>query len=166
MGWHYLFQRRYDEAVEQLRQTLERDPTYTAARTLRGRALIASGRFAEGLEELHRAAPSMPRPTALLFIAYGEAVAGAHQQARRHLADALALEPTAYVAPSYVALVYTALDDQAQALAWLRRGYETQDSTMVNIYRDPRLDPLRGREEFQALLRKMKFPGAVAVRRD
>ena len=166
VGWHYFFQRRYDEAVEQLRQTLERDPTYTAARTLRGRALIASGRFAEGLEELHRAAPSMPRPTALLFIAYGEAVAGAHQQARRHLADALALEPTAYVAPSYVALVYTALDDQAQALAWLRRGYETQDSTMVNIYRDPRLDPLRGREEFQALLRKMKFPGAAAVRRD
>jgi hypothetical protein len=34
---------------------------------------------------------------------------------------------------------------------------------MVNVYQDPRLDPLRGREEFAELLRKMKFPGSTAA---
>ena len=71
-----------------------------------------------------------------------------------------------YVAPSYVALVYTALGQLPQALAWLERGYETQDSTMVNICEDPRLDPLRERPEFHALLRKMQFPQATSSPRD
>jgi hypothetical protein len=61
-----------------------------------------------------------------------------------------------------VSLVYTALNQPAQALAWLERGYDTQDSTMVNICQDPRLDSLRQRPQFQALLRRMKFPQATA----
>ena len=60
----------------------------------------------------------------------------------------------------YVALVYTALGEPDRALAWLHRGYETQDTTMVNISQDPRLDPLRTRPEFQALVAQMRFPGA------
>jgi eukaryotic-like serine/threonine-protein kinase len=162
VAYQYFFQRRYDEAIEQLRHTLERDPTYTAARSLLGRALVEAGRPAEGIEELRRAAPGLPRQTALLFLAYAEAAAGARHQAERHLREALSLEPAAYVAPTYVALVYTRLGQPDQALAWLRRGYETQDSTMVNVYQDPRLDALRGREEFAELLRKMKFPGSTA----
>jgi tetratricopeptide (TPR) repeat protein len=165
IGYQYFFQRRYGEAVDQLRQTLERDPSYTAARSLLGRALVEAGRPAEGIEELRRAAPGLPRPTALLFLAYAEAAAGSRQQAERHLREALALAPTAYVAPTYVALAYTALGQPEQALAWLRRGYETQDSTMVNVYQDPRLDPLRGRKEFADLLRLMKFPGGAAAAR-
>ena len=165
IGYQYFFQRRYGEAIDQLRQTLERDPSYTAARSLLGRALVEAGRPAEGIEELRRAAPGLPRPTALLFLAYAEAAAGSRQQAERHLREALALAPTAYVAPTYVALAYTALGQPEQALAWLRRGYETQDSTMVNVYQDPRLDPLRGRKEFADLLRQMKFPGGAAAAR-
>jgi tetratricopeptide (TPR) repeat protein len=107
-------------------------------------------------------AAALPRPTALLFLAYAEAASGAEQAARQHLDQALALGPKEYVAPSYVALVYTALGELLQALAWLERGYETQDSTMVNICEDPRLDPLRERPEFQALLRKMQFPQATS----
>jgi eukaryotic-like serine/threonine-protein kinase len=166
VGYQYFFQRRYDEAIEQLRHTLERDPSYTAARSLLGRALVEAGRPKEGIDELRRAAPGLPRPTALLFLAYAEAAAGSRQQAERHLREALSLEPTAYVAPTYVALAYTALGQPEQALAWLRRGYETQDSTMVNVYQDPRLDLLRGREEFAELLRKMKFPGSTAAARE
>jgi serine/threonine-protein kinase len=166
VAWHYFFQRRYADAVTQLRQTLARDPDYTPARTLLGRALIANGEFPEGLEQLQRAAPALPRPTALLFLAYAEAASGAEGPARRHLDEALALRPQEYVAPSYVALVYTALGQLPQALAWLERGYETQDSTMVNICEDPRLDPLRARPEFQALLRKMQFPQTAASARD
>ena len=69
VGWHYFFQRRYDEAIEQLQRTLDQDPTYMPARTLRGRALIMPGRFDEGLG---RAAPggAIHAPSAaLLFIA-------------------------------------------------------------------------------------------------
>ena len=36
---------------------------------------------------------------------------------------------------------------------------------MVNVYQDPRLDPLRGRTEFADLLRQMKFPGGAAAAR-
>jgi eukaryotic-like serine/threonine-protein kinase len=165
VAWHYFFQRRYPEAIAQLRQTLERDPDYAPARTLLGRALVANGEFAEGLEELRRVAPALPRPTGLLFVAYGEAASGAQHEARQHLDQALALASKEYVAPTYVALVHTALNQPTQALAWLERGYETQDSIMVNICQDPRLDPLRQRPEFQELLGKMKFPQTTSSSR-
>ena len=44
VAYRSFFQRRYEEAIEQLRRTLERDPSYTAARSLLGRALVAAGR--------------------------------------------------------------------------------------------------------------------------
>ena len=72
-AWHLFFQRRYDEAIAQLEQTLGMDAGYGAARTLLARALAERGRYPEALEHLRLAAPTMPAGTNLAFVAYVEA---------------------------------------------------------------------------------------------
>ena len=166
VAWHYFFQRRYPEAIAQLRKTLERDPDYAPARTLLGRALVANGEFVGR----HRGAAAGGAGAAS---ADGAPVprlrrGGVGRPSRRRAStsiEALALGAEASTSrPATWRSCTRHSGEPPQALAWLERGYETQDSTMVNICQDPRLDPLRGGPEFQALLRKMKFPQATSAR--
>jgi len=160
VAWHYLFQRRYADAVEQLEDTLKASPDYVPAKTLLGRALVENGNAEAGLTELKSVAPRLPRSTALAFIAYAEAAAGDVAAAEQHLQEAQVPAAGEYLPPYYVALVYARLGRQEEAVAWLQRGLETRDSTMVNVNTDPRLDGIRPRPDFQRIVSQMKFPGA------
>ena len=66
----------------------------------------------------------------------------------------------AYLSPSYVAHVYTALGDQEQAMDWLERAYHESDFTLVNVYTDPRYEPLRSNPRYKELIAKMGFTSA------
>ena len=157
VGWHYFFMKQYDDAIAQLRETLDMDPGFGAAHSLLGRALFQKGQFDEGLDELTKG--QLPRATYLAFVAYGEAAAGRESQAREHLREALEAGRVngAYLSPSYVAHVYTALGDQEQAMDWLERGYDQSDFTLVNVYTDPRYEPLRSNPRYKELIEKMGF---------
>jgi tetratricopeptide (TPR) repeat protein len=158
VAYHLCFKREYDAAIAQLEAVLQSDPHYAAARSLLGRALIERGRPAEGLAQLRQVAPSLPQPAALSFLAYGEAAAGEPERARRTLARLFALSSDEYVSPYYVALVYTKLGEPAEALRWLEKGFQEQDTTMPTMRVDPRFDTLRGHAAYTALIQRMKFP--------
>jgi eukaryotic-like serine/threonine-protein kinase len=158
LGWHYFHQRKYDQAVEQLRDTLKTRPDYTPARSLLGRALVEAGRPVQGLAELEHAAPQMPRGAALAFLAYGQAAAGRTTKANETLAALRALPTTEYVSPYYVALVYVKLGRFDEALKTLDRAFEEQDTTLVNLKVDPRWDPIRTTPQYQALLKRLNYP--------
>ena len=160
VGWHYFFMKRYDDAVTQLRDTLAMDPEFGAAHSLLGRALIQAGMFDEGLAELSKG--QLPRPTYLAFVAYGDAMAGRKAQALDDLGQAIEAGRVdgAYLSPWYVAHVYTALGDQEQAMDWLERAYHESDFTLVNVYTDPRYEPLRSNPRYKELIAKMGFASA------
>jgi len=156
-GWHYFFQRNYEAAVEQLQETLARDPGYAAARSLLGRALVEQGRHQEGIAELERVAPELPRGSAFALLAYAYAAAGRSQDAEQELQKLLDLPETEYVSPYYVALVQARLGRVDEALRFLDKGFHEQDTTMVSLKIDPRFDGLRAHPRFQVLLAKMNL---------
>jgi len=158
VAYHLFFQRDYDGAIAQLEAVLRADPHYAAARSLLGRALVERGRHAEGLAQLQEVAPNLPQPAALSFVAYGEAAAGQRERARKTLARLSALSSDEYVSPYYVALVYARLGESAEAVRWLEKGFQEQDTTMPTMRVDPRFDPLRAQAGYNALLQRMKFP--------
>ena len=63
-----------------------------------------------------------------------------------------------YVAPYYLALVYTGLGETDLAITELEKSYENRGGWMVILKTEPALDPLRSDPRFQDLLRRMNFP--------
>jgi tetratricopeptide (TPR) repeat protein len=158
VAYHLFFQRDYEGAIAQLEAVLRADPHYVAARSLLGRALIERGRHAEGLAQLQEVAPNLPAPAALSFVAYGEAAAGRRDRARKTLARLSALSSDEYVSPYYIALVHARLGESAEAVRWLEKGFQEQDTTMPTMRVDPRFDSLRDHAGYNALLQRMNFP--------
>ena len=56
-----------------------------------------------------------------------------------------------------MAVIYAALDEKEEALAWLERAYDERDSWMDYLGLDSRLDGLRSDPRFADLLRRMNL---------
>jgi tetratricopeptide (TPR) repeat protein len=158
VAWHLFFQRRYADAVSHLRETLRLDPAYVPARTLLGRALVEQGEYAEALRELNEAASGRPTPALESFVAYAQARAGNKRAAEEWLAGIRRAPNAVYVSPYYLGLVRLALGERGAALDEFERAYREQDTTIVNLKADPRLDPLRQEPRYQHLIEVLRFP--------
>jgi hypothetical protein len=63
-----------------------------------------------------------------------------------------------YVAPSWFALIYTAVGDKDQAFAWLNKAADDHDVIIARLKVDARFDPLRSDSRFTELARKVRLP--------
>ncbi len=153
VAWSFFFARRYDEAIGQLRKTLEKHPDFVPARTLLGRALVQKGLYEEGIAELRAVGDSY---SAMLAQAY--ATAGRREEAKGVLKKLLAGETSDPRLPYMVALVYAALGDADKAFESLETAFRVRDPTLVSLKTDPLLDSLRADARFENLLRRMHFP--------
>jgi tetratricopeptide (TPR) repeat protein len=158
-GWHYVFIRQYDRAVELLQKAVEMDPRFPISHWYLGLAYEQQGRFDEAIrqfEECVRVTGGRPSMLALLGHAY--AAANRPRDAQAILTRLNALSKEKYV-PSYpIAVIYAGLGNKKQALALLEKAYDSHDSWMDYIAVDPRLDGLRAEPRFVELLHRMQLP--------
>ena len=56
-----------------------------------------------------------------------------------------------------IGLVYIALGEFDQALAWLERAFESRAESMALLGVDPKLDPIRSDPRFASLLSRMNL---------
>ena len=61
LGWHYLYARQYDQAIEQFRKTLELDPAFPQARRYAAWAYLQKGMHPEAIAALRAALNSRER---------------------------------------------------------------------------------------------------------
>src|SRR5205823_1736514 len=119
VGEMLYYARRYDEALEQGRRTLELDPGFTLAHRLVGVAYLGTGQVPAAIQELEATARvAGPRADVLssLGFVYGEA--GRTQAARKVLEQ---LEQAAQVQRGMdhsISVVLGALGDKDRAFAW------------------------------------------------
>jgi len=158
--------RRYPEAIEQYRRTLELDPTFVLAHLWFGRPYLELGRFAEAIRHLRtarRLSHGSTMATAMLAHAY--ASAGRRRKALELLRRLRARAEAEYVPSYWVGLVYVGLGDADAAFRWFDRAYAERSSWLTWMMVEPRFDRLRADPRFDDLLGRMNLRGLAETHR-
>jgi len=148
IGWILLYRREYGPAIDQLRSTLELEPTFEHARRGLAVALAELGRFEEALPL------TSDLPT---FEAWICATAGNQAETRRILDGLVERSRREYVGGYELAIIHAALGEQDLAFRQLERSYQDHQPHLANLRVDPLLDPLRSDPRFRELVRKMNL---------
>ena len=144
--------RQYDQAISQLLNTIEMDPTYLLAHIVLGQCYEQKGKYSEAVTELHKAALLSPdSPPVLAALGHAYAVAGKRAEASQILVQLKSLSARRYVSPFYLALLYIGLGDHEQAIAWLDRGFDDRSNNMIFLNVVPQFDSLRTDPRLQDL---------------
>jgi serine/threonine-protein kinase len=159
MGWHHLYSRHYDKAVEQLIKTLELDPTFIIAHVFLGQSYEQMGESSSAIASFEKAVElSQRHPVYLADLGHGYAVAGRRQDALRTLDELTEISSTRYVAARGIAEIQIGLDDLDAAFAWLDKAFLQRNGWLMHIRENPRYDRLRTDPRYADLVRRMNFP--------
>jgi TolB-like protein/Tfp pilus assembly protein PilF len=151
--------RQYDEAIRAGQKTLELDPGFALTHQRLGLPYVQKKMYSEAITEFQQAVTNSNRaPQPLISLAHAYAVSGNKVEALKVLAELKALSLGRYVSPYGIAMVYLGLSDNEQALNWLERAYDEQNTELTFLKVEPRLDPLRDDLRFQKLLKQVGFP--------
>src|SRR5205085_1251243 len=126
LGCNAYYQRRYDDAIRGFRAALDLDPQSAVAYWGLAKALNQQQRFGDALAQLanfpSQGAPVPPIILTEMACAY--AGAGRVADARRTIGTLASLPKQTFVDPYLIATIYLALNDKANAFAWLDKAYD------------------------------------------
>jgi serine/threonine protein kinase/tetratricopeptide (TPR) repeat protein len=165
VGWCLYYCRRYGEAIEQCRKTLEMEAGFAPAHLFLGRAYEQAAQFDAALEQFQLAMKLSPSRAAVLGeIGHVHGVAGDAANAQRLIKELEDLSQREYVSAYSLALVHTSLHHHDEAFALFHLAYKERAQAMAFLAVEPRLDPLRRDPRFQELLEMIGLsPIAPAV---
>src|SRR5206468_10227332 len=156
LGTDYYYARRSDEAITQLRKTLEMDPGFYIAHLVLGQALDVKGDHDAAIVECQKARALNDDPAVLGVLARAQGLSGNKIEAEKILDQLKKLSQERYVSAYSFALVYLGLGDKEEALRWLEQSYQDRAGSDIGYIRvDPLLDPLRGDPRFETLAEKI-----------
>lgn len=159
IGWHLYFNRRYGEAIEQLRSTVDLDPNYPVTYWILGVLLRAIGHYETAIVEGEKGVTfSGGSPLIRGALAHTLGVAGKTTAARQILADMTELAKQKYVSPYFFAGIHVGLGQNERAMEYLEKCYEEHSHWLIYIDKDPSLDGLRENPRFQKLVREIGTP--------
>jgi len=151
---------RIDEAIQTAKERVNflPDPnTYT----ILGFVLLNTGNYQEAInaqqKALELAGRRQPRMMAWLAAAYAKN--GQEDKANELLNELKEIrEKSLAGSPSFfVAVIYSALDEEELAIQWLKNAFEDHDMEMVWLKTEPQLYPLHDDPRFQDLLKRVGF---------
>ena len=161
VGYRLFWARRYTESVAQLNTALEMHPSAASGHYFLGRCYVETSRFEQAAAHFAKAAEIDPLNRNLDgALALLDARAGNITSARRRLHSLLDQgQPFA----SHIASVYIVLGEHDAALHWLDKAVDRRGVAVVWLKVDPRFDPLRADERFEAILTRV---GLAASQQD
>jgi TolB-like protein/Flp pilus assembly protein TadD len=158
-GYVLYLLRENDAAIVQLHTTLEVDANFAVAHMYLGRVYAQKKMFASAIEEFQKAVDlSGSEPYYRAWLAYGYAVSGHTEQARRVLSNLQRLAKSRYVPPYDVAAIWMGLGEKERALKWLELAYEDHAAYIPAINVEPVFEGLRSEARFQKLVRRLNLP--------
>jgi len=151
IGQIHYYAHRYEDAVAQLKATLELDQIFDHTRSLLGRALLQLGEFDRAMEQFRERRSITVGGRADEPIAY--ALRGDAAAASAALAGLLRQRESGEYVPAFdVAAVHAALGNVGAALDWIERAYVDRTQTINFVRVDPIFERLRGEPRFERLL--------------
>jgi TolB-like protein/Flp pilus assembly protein TadD len=150
------YARRYDDAIAEMEALQRADPNSSVAHFGLARYYSAVGRFDDALVQLETAPYKDEAPPKAEY-ARILAAAGRLDEARERLPLLVERYQNGDLAPDYLAYVYVAVGDTAEALRLLKEAVDVRSPSVVWAHVDPRFDALRLHPEFRALMNHLGF---------
>ena len=152
------FAHRYDDAIQQLQQTLELDSTSDVAYWGLGLAYEQMGMYPRAVVALEKAASLSGRdPNVLSSLGHVYAAAGRRAEAGQLVAELEKQSRQGYVSPYFFGLIYVGQGELDRAIAMLSQAADERSTLLVYLRMDPRFAALRSDPRFQALVRRLGF---------
>jgi TolB-like protein/DNA-binding winged helix-turn-helix (wHTH) protein len=158
---HLIFARKYDEAIDQCRRTIELEQGYYAVHAHLGFAYSQKGMLSQAIMSTQESLSLVEDLEVLSLLGYLYALSGKRNEALKLVARLKRLSKHRYVDPSRIAMIYVGLKDYDPAFAWLERAYEARSPSLVILSIDPRTDTLCSDPRFTDLLRRVGLPDKV-----
>ncbi len=164
IGWAFYMARRYEDAVEQLRRTIELDPNYPVTYWILGLLLRKMGSYELAIAEgdkgvkLSGGSPLMSAALAQTF-----ATAGRRKEAVQILDDLTKQAKQKYVAPYFFAGIHIGLGEDDRAIEYLEKSFEEHSHWLIYLHIDPSMDALRSNPRVQDLLLRVGLPLRHAI---
>jgi TolB-like protein/Tfp pilus assembly protein PilF len=151
--------RKFDQAIEQARDTLEMDANFAISYAVMGEVYLAKGMYREGLSALEKySALSRSGAASLALLGYSHARLGEREESLQMIEALKAASKQSFVSAFFVALVYAGLEDKDQAFTWLEKAYEERFNRLAYLKVEALWDPLRSDPRFADLLRRVGIP--------
>jgi len=147
--------RRYDDAIAFLRPIVDANPAFDQARSVLARALMATGNLAGAKEQLDLRKES---GTFRADLGVWYAKSGRREDALREIAEMEARGREGFGVGYDEALIYATLGELDRGCEALARGLADHSILMAWMRLDPRMDPLRGRQCFADIEKKLYAP--------
>ncbi len=162
-GWHCLFTKGYDEAIDQARKGVELDPKNSWAHIILGWSYEQKSMIPEAEIQFQDAlALDKEDSISLAGLGHAYAIAGQTKDAQQILNRLLELSKKRYIPAYDIAVVYMGLGATSQAFEWLTKAYEERSGFLVYIKCDRRFDGLRSDPRYDALLKRVGLPASIA----
>jgi TolB-like protein/Tfp pilus assembly protein PilF len=155
----YYMARRYAEAEDVLRKTLEIEGSFGPAHWFLGKVKSQQGDAGGAVAELQAAVDSTGRGSVFLAT-HGWALGafGRSEEAERVLQELRTRSQHEYVSSICYAYIHAGLGDNVAAIARLREALSERSFFALWIAVEPMFDPLRGDPGFDALVDTLKRP--------
>jgi len=156
-GTDLLFERRWDDAIDQLRTALKMSPGLPLAANPLIAALHMKGSYAEALDALKTYAEIMGY-TEVEQSLQRRGAGDEYRQTMRQAADALvARSRRTYVSRYDIVMFYTYAGELDRAFEWIEKGIENRDPNLPYLL-EPDFEPLHRDPRFRAVMRRLNLP--------
>lgn len=155
IGLSHYWARQYDLAIEQFQRALELYPNFWLPHLYLGWTRLQRGELGKANEDLTAAFKLDDNPWTVASLAHASAVSGDRSRVAELLAELRNRTERQFVAPYFVARIYTGLGDKEQALAWLEKAYEARDECITWLKVDPTMESLDTDPRYAVLLRRV-----------
>jgi TolB-like protein/tetratricopeptide (TPR) repeat protein len=154
----YYYQRNLDLALEQIDQTIEQNPHYSAAYWTLGLIQEQRGELDEAIAAFERAIELSP-PSPRIMGALGGVLAkdGRKQEAANILLKLKEISAERYISPFEPALINFNSGKREEGFELLTKAFEDRAFEIITIHIDPRFDGIRNDPRYKTLFKKLNL---------
>jgi len=151
--------RKFDQAIEQVHNTLEMDANFAIAYAVLGEVYLSKGMYREALAALEKFSTlSRGSAPALALLGYSHARLGESDESLQMISRLKAASKQRFVPALFVALVYAGLEDKDEAFTWLEMACQERFNRLAYIRVEALWDPIRSDPRFAELLQRVGIP--------
>ncbi len=153
-GYLLYYMRQYQEAIDQLRRTLDLEPNFIRAHFDLALVYIQTGMYDEAIAEFKTWIEGTEEgPGAQSLLGYAYAASGRRQEAFAVIDELKAQSSQRYVSNYSIAVIYIGLGERDLGFEWLEKSYEAHEDPLISLKVNPRFDSLRDDPRFERLIR-------------